>query len=127
MQAHTDGSGAEVTAAELYDLFEATYLGCVGPVELKDWHVSSDDTTEITVTVNGIARTSTHRGVGPVEALTQALADVDRPVEILSLTQQSIGATAVTYLEHRGGWSCGRSDSVLTASLAAVIRAANAP
>ena len=38
-----------------------------------------------------------------------------------------IGATAVTYLEHRGGWSCGRSDSVLTASLAAVIRAANAP
>ena len=127
VQAHTDGSGTEVTAAELYDLFEATYLGCGGPVELKDWHVSSDDTTEITVTVNGIARTSTHRGVGPVEALTQALADVDRPVEILGLTQQSIGATAVTYLEHRGGWSCGRSDSVLTASLAAVIRAANAP
>ncbi|WP_374704317.1 2-isopropylmalate synthase [Mycolicibacterium sp. NCC-Tsukiji] len=126
VQAHTDGSGAEVTAAELYDLFEATYLGCGGPVELKDWQVSSDDTTEITVTVNGIARTSTHRGVGPVEALTQALADVDRPVEVLSLTQQSIGATAVTYLEHRGGWSCGRSDSVLTASLAAAIRAANA-
>ncbi|MFL0174995.1 2-isopropylmalate synthase [Mycobacterium sp. SMC-13] len=127
VQAHTDGSGAEVTAAELYDLFEASYLGCSGPVELKDWHASSDDTTEITLTVNGIARASTHRGVGPVEALTQALADVDRPVEILSLTQQSIGDTAVTYLEHRGGWSCGRSDSVLTASLAAVIRAANAP
>ncbi|WP_285030898.1 2-isopropylmalate synthase [Mycolicibacterium sp. lyk4-40-TYG-92] len=125
VQVHTDGSGAEVTAAELYELFEATYLGCGGPVELKDWHVSSDDTTEITLTVNGIARTSMHRGVGPVEALTQALADVDRPVEILSLAQQSIGATAVTYLEHRGGWACGRSDSVLTASLAAVIRAAN--
>ena len=60
------------TAAELYDLFEATYLGCGGTVELKDWQVSSDDTTEITVTVNGIARTSTHRGVGPVEALAQA-------------------------------------------------------
>jgi 2-isopropylmalate synthase len=49
------------------------------------------------------------------------------PVEILSLTQQSIGAAGVTYLEHRRGWACGRSDSVLTASLAAVIRAANAP
>jgi 2-isopropylmalate synthase len=125
VQAHTDGSGAEVTAAELYDLFEATYLGSGGAVELKDWHTSSDETTEITLTVGGIARTSTHRGVGPVEALTQALAGVDRPVEVLSLTQQSIGAAAVTYLEHRGGWACGRSDSVLTASLAAVIRAAN--
>ncbi|MHA7664604.1 2-isopropylmalate synthase [Mycolicibacterium sp. HS_4_1] len=127
VQAHTDGSGAEVTAAELYDLFEATYLDHRGPVELKDWHASSDETTEITLTVNGMAHTSAHRGVGPVAALTQALADVGRPVEILGLTQQSIGATAVTYLEHRGGWSCGRSDSVLTASLAAVIGAANAP
>ncbi len=125
VQAHTDGSGAEVTAPELYDLFEATYLDQSGPVELKDWHTSSDETTEITLTVNGMAHTSTHRGVGPVEALTQALADVGRPVEILSLNQQSIGATAVTYLEHRGGWACGRSDSVLTASLAAVIGAAN--
>ena len=127
VQAHTDGSGAEVTAAELYDLFEATYLDRRGPVELKDWHVSSDESTEITLTVNGMAHTSAHRGVGPVAALTQALADVGRPVEILGLTQQSTGATAVTYLEHRGGWSCGRSDSVLTASLAAVIGAANAP
>lgn len=125
VQAHTDGSGAEVTATELYDLFESTYLGSGGAVELKDWHTSSDETTEITLSVNGAAHTSTHRGVGPVEALTQALADVDRPVEILSLTQQSIGATAITYLEHRAGWACGRSDSVLTASLAAVIRAAN--
>lgn len=125
VQAHTDGSGAEVTAAELYDLFEATYLDQSGPVELKDWHASSDETTEITLTVNGMAHTSAHHGVGPVEALAQALADVGRPIEILGLTQQSIGATAVTYLEHRGGWSCGRSDSVLTASLAAVIRAAN--
>lgn len=125
VQAHTDGSGVEVTATELYDLFESTYLGSGGPVELKDWHTSSDETTEITLSVNGTAHTSAHRGVGPVEALTQALAEVDRPVEILSLTQQSIGATAVTYLEHRGGWACGRSDSVLTASLAAVVRAAN--
>ena len=127
VQAHTDGSGAEATAAELYELFEAVYLDLDGPVELKDWHTSSDETTEITLTVNGIAYMSTHRGIGPVAALTQALTAIGRPVEILGLTQQSVGATAVTYLEHRRGWACGRSDSVLTASLAAVIRAANAP
>lgn len=127
VQAHTDGSGAEATAAELYELYEAVYLDLDGPVELKDWHTSSDETTEIVLTVNGIAHASTHRGVGPVEALARALTEVGRPVEILGLTQQSVGATAITYLEHRGGWACGRSDSVLTASLAAVIRAANAP
>src|SRR6185436_7450293 len=37
VQAHTDESGAEVTAGELFDLFEATYLDPSGPVQLKDW------------------------------------------------------------------------------------------
>ncbi|WP_370068599.1 2-isopropylmalate synthase [Mycobacterium sp. MAA66] len=127
VQRHADGTGAEITAAELHELFEATYLDPAGPVQLKDWHTRSDATTEITLTIGGTTYSSTHQGVGPVAALTAALAAVGRPVEILSLTQQSIGATAVTYLEHRDGWACGRSESVLAASMAAVIRAANAP
>ncbi|MGB8405726.1 MAG: 2-isopropylmalate synthase [Mycobacterium sp.] len=127
VQRHADDTGAEVTAAELHELFEATYLDPAGPVQLKDWHTRSDATTEITLAIGGTTYPSTHQGVGPVAALTAALADVGRPVEILSLTQQSIGATAVTYLEYRDGWACGRSDSVLAASMAAVIRAVNAP
>lgn len=127
VQAHTDDSGAEIGAAELYELFEATYLGPEGPVQLKDWHTGSEDVTEISLVIDGRVHTSSHRGVGPIEALRRALADVGYPVEILGLTQQSIGATAITYLESRSGWACGRSDSVLGASMAAVLRAVNAP
>ena len=127
VQAHTDDTGTEIGAAELYELFEATYLGPEGPVQLKDWHTGSDDVTEIGLVVDGRVHTSAYRGVGPVEALTRALAEIGHPVEILGLTQQSIGATAVTYLEARTGWACGRSDSVLGASMAAVLRAVNAP
>lgn len=123
----TDDSGTEVTAAELYDLFEATYLDSSGPVQLKDWRTGSAGATEITLVVDGHSHTSTHRTGGPLDALTRALADIGHPVEILSLTQQSVGATAVSYLEHRTGWACGRSDSVLGASMAAVLRAVNAP
>lgn len=62
-----------------------------------------------------------------------AATGVAYPVEVLGLTQQSIGSgnsgTAITYLEYRSGertgWACGRSDSVLAASMAAVMRAAN--
>ncbi|MHA3022031.1 2-isopropylmalate synthase [Mycobacterium sp. BMJ-28] len=127
VQAHTDETGAEIGATQLYELFEAAYVDADGPVELKDWRTGSDGTTVITLVADGRTHTSTHRGVGPVEALTAALAEAGHPVQILSLTQQSIGATAVTYLEYRGGWACGRSDSVLGASMAAVLRAVNAP
>ncbi|MDV3129252.1 2-isopropylmalate synthase [Mycobacterium sp. 21AC1] len=134
VQTHTDVTGAEITAAELFDLFETTYCDSAGSVELKDWHTGgqgADAVTELTVVVAGRTVTSVHRGIGPVDALTRALAGIDRPVEVLSLTQHSIGSTAVSYLEYRrggeAGWACGRSDSVLAASMAAVMRAVNAP
>lgn len=131
VQGHTDETGSEVTAAELYDLFESVYLARQGPVELKDWNTSSDGSTAITLVVDGRDHLSMHRDIGPVEALTRALAGIGRPVEILGLTQQSIGASAVTYLEYRRGdvtgWAGGRSDSVLAASMAAVLVAVNAP
>jgi 2-isopropylmalate synthase len=131
VQAHTDDTGAEVTAAELFDLFEAIYCDPRGPVELKDWHTGSDMGTEITLGVDGRTTRSAHRGIGPVDALTRALAGIGRPVEILGLTQQSVGSTAVSYLEYRiggaTGWACSRSDSVPAASMAAVITAVNAP
>ncbi|MFI6365305.1 2-isopropylmalate synthase [Nocardia sp. NPDC050630] len=134
VQTRTDDTGLEITAAELFELFEATYLYTpAGSVELTRWR-TTDASTEITLSIGGVVERSEHRDIGPIEALTVALARVGHPVEVLGLTQQSIGAgndgTAITYLEYRigarTGWVCGRSDSVLTASLAAVIRAANA-
>ncbi|WP_040777864.1 2-isopropylmalate synthase [Nocardia pneumoniae] len=131
VQERADDTGAEITAAQLRDLFEAIYCEDPSWIELKDWRTSSDG-TEITLTVDGVTHRSVHRDVDPIAGLTAALADSGHPIEILGMTQQSIesgdDAPAVAYLEYRSGgrsgWACGRGDSALTASLAAVVRAA---
>ncbi|MGK8506307.1 2-isopropylmalate synthase [Nocardia asiatica] len=134
VQERADDTGVEITAAELRDLFDASYCEDPSWLELKDWRTSGDGTqacTEITLTVDGVTHRARRHG-GPVAALTEALAEAGYPIEVLGLTQQSIepgdDSAAIAYLEYRRGrdtgWSCGRGDSVLAATLVAVVRAA---
>jgi 2-isopropylmalate synthase len=68
-----------------------------------------------------------------VDALCRILAAEGRPVDILSLHQQSLSAGntagAVTYLEHRRpdgvAWAAGMGTSTTDATLTAVVCAAN--
>ncbi len=134
VQGRADDTGVEITAAELRDLFDASYCEDPSWLELKDWRTSGDGTqacTEITVTVDRVTHRARRHG-GPVAALTEALAEAGYPIEVLGLTQQSIergdDSAAIAYLEYRRGrdtgWSCGRGDSVVAATLVAVVRAA---
>ncbi|MEU9837157.1 2-isopropylmalate synthase [Streptosporangium sp. NPDC048047] len=128
VQRHADATGGEVTAAELWELFDRVYLAPGdSPVTLKGWESTTESTT-VTLAVGDEAVTRAYPGAGPVDALTRVLAEAGHPVEILGLTQQSLGpgngGDAITFLEHRGGWSAGRSESVLEASLTAVLNAA---
>lgn len=136
VQAQTEHSGAEITAAQLYDLFTAVYLDDAEPsVLLKDWHTAGEGAaavTEITVVADGVTMTSGHHGIGPVAALIEALGGAGYPVEVLDLSQQTLGTdngAVITYLEYRRGtrtgWCCGRADSALESSLVAVLRAAD--
>lgn len=63
-------------------------------------------------------------------ALTAALAESGHRIDVLSLVPQSLGDTAVAYLEYRvaerSGWAFGRGASVPEAFLAAVCGAVNA-
>ncbi|ATY16791.1 2-isopropylmalate synthase [Amycolatopsis sp. AA4] len=132
VQEHTDGSGHEVTATELWQLFEAAYLQPNPAITLSRFENSADEHTSITLCVDGIEHPSTHTGTGPVEALTAALSEHGRKVDIVALHQTSIGSgndsEALTLLEYRtdGGtqWTAGRDRSVLAASLTAVVNAA---
>ncbi|OZE83922.1 hypothetical protein CH305_05565 [Rhodococcus sp. 15-649-2-2] len=89
--------------------------------------------TCVTLKIDGTSFSTSHGGVGPVEALVEALAAHGRHVEILGLTQTSVRAgndsDAVTLLEYRtaagSGWAAGIDRSVLSATLDAVVRAAN--
>ncbi|MFI9413112.1 2-isopropylmalate synthase [Nocardia gamkensis] len=132
VQALADDTGAEVTAAELLDLFDASYLDDPSWLALKDWRTSDDETsTEITLAVDGVTHRTLRPG-DPLAVLAEALSDAGCPIEVLGLTEQSIGAddarSALAYLEYRSGehtgWSCGRAGSAVAAALAAVVRAA---
>lgn len=137
VQAHTDTTGSEVTAAELWSIFETSYL--VSPTDsgVRLAGYETRDTggatcTQIDLAAGGTVSSTEHVGVGPVEALTIALAEHGIDIDVLELHQTSIGAgndsQALTLIEYRhsGGidWSAGRADSVLAASLNAVITAA---
>ena len=137
VQRHTDATGDEATPEQLWDLFRNTYLAtadaAVGLVDYTTSEIDGRARTTVTVRIDGDERTTTHDGVGPVEALAAALTAHGLPVEVLGLHQTSIGAgadsQALTLIEYRDGaatrWAAGQDRSVLTASLAALAAAAS--
>jgi len=112
VQRHTDATGSEVTARELWTIFENAYLF---PAEGTD------------------AAALTAAETGSAEALAGALRARGIAVDVLSLHQASVGAgngtDALTLVEYRDGtvtrWAGGRDRSVPGATLAAAIRAAS--
>lgn len=153
VQAHTDGSGEEVGAEQLMTLFRSAYIedadaeaGSDGAndsasaqagLRLVEWASVRDaagiETTTLTLEADGTRSVHVYTGVGPVDALVAAASSLGRGVDVLGLTQQSLdegsSSRAASFLEFRTegsvGWAVGIDESVLQASLAAVIRAAN--
>lgn len=118
VQAHTDSSGVEATAHELWGVLEREFIE---PAPVDD--------TPLRIQPHVLS------GVGPVEALTDALAEQGVTVEVLSLHQTSVGSgngsRALTLVEYRGRhgdvrWAGGIDASALAATTAAVMRAAAA-
>lgn len=89
--------------------------------------------TTLSLRVDNSEHTSSHHGVGPVEAVTEALARIGISLDVLALHQTSIGSgndsDALTLIEYRRGtvtrWAAGKNRSVLTATLESLIGAAN--
>lgn len=137
VQQHTDTTGAEVTADQLWRIFCDTYLTPTpSPVLLGTWESKESGNSTLTtigLSVAGQERTCSYEGVGPVHALTNALADSGIDLEVLDLTQSSIGsgndAQALTLVEYRhdtgAGWAAGIDTSVLHSTWSAIIAAAN--
>ncbi|CAH0169336.1 2-isopropylmalate synthase [Microbacterium sp. Bi128] len=137
VQRHTDTTGDEVAADDIWSIFTSAYLpeDADGPVRLIALNIDEvEATTDVTVRVDDVEHRSTHDDAGPIDALVQALGSHGIPVEILSLHQNSMrsgaDAEALTILEYRApdgpAWAAGRNRSALTATLDAVLRAANA-
>ncbi|QCQ92621.1 2-isopropylmalate synthase [Rhodococcus sp. SGAir0479] len=132
VQRATDASGAEITAQQLWELLFAEYGfgGRLGPWSVE--HREGGDHLRIQAEFDGTPISGAAFAGGPVEALTKILADHGRPVEVLTLVQQSVGlgsaGRAATFALCRSGgaehWGVGFDQSVTASALHAVLAAA---
>jgi len=142
IQGITDTTGKEITPEEIWRAFEITYLVPKAALELIETDTSdhagtgSDGTKlQAVIRAGGEQRTIVGTGNGPIAALTDALArECGIKLRVVDYVEHAVGAgsdaSAVAYIEAAGEngaavWGVGLHSNILTASLRAVVSAAN--
>ncbi len=137
VQRHTDDAGGEVSPEQMYDIFAGTYFTPADPRVTVDGYSTAtvDGKVEITATatVGGVTRQLTGIGNGPIDALCHALSEVDVSVRVLDYAEHALSsggdAQAAAYVEcdvdGQTVWGVGVDANIVTASLKAVVSAAN--
>jgi 2-isopropylmalate synthase len=136
VQARTDAEGGEVTPAQIWDTFHASYLA-PGTVRLLDHYstaaVESKDALTVEISVDGQAHQVEGVGNGPISAFCDALAAVGIEVRVLDYAEHALSAgsdaQAAAYVACSVGgqtlWGAGVDGSTVTASMRAVLSAVN--
>ena len=133
VQRYTDSAETEITASELWDLFQATYFYAESPLAYQA-HRLSDTATgqviELDVSIHGQAHTLRGTGNGPIAAAVDALG---LSVRVDSYEERSLGsganatAFAVVELACEGQagafFGAGLHANIVTASILAIISA----
>ncbi len=139
IQAVTEDTGTEISPAEMWDEFQAVYLPTEPRLELRSHELatSADDRTTITahVLADGKPVTLSGEGNGPIAAFVAAVREAfDLELDVVDYHEHSLGrgagATAVAYVETITNgtttrWGIGTDPNIITASLQAVLSAAN--
>ena len=141
VQRMADELGRELTAADIWDAFRQAYYVKMEPRQFRlvDYEESrASDGTRLfagTIEVDGKAQSVSGRGNGLISSVMSTLAEsfgVD--LEVVDYTEHALGAgtdaNAAAYLECRTPdgrtvWGCGIDEDVATASVRAVLSAAN--
>jgi 2-isopropylmalate synthase len=140
VQKHTDAEGGEVPATELWNIFQAEYLALKTPLELVTVTSTSNGNGYTIAAVlfdRGVERRVTGEGNGPVSAFVDALSSLGYRVRVLDYAEHALSsggdAVAAAYVETEVGsgedaqqlWGVGMHESIITASLKAVVSAIN--
>nr|WP_206362980.1 2-isopropylmalate synthase [Stenotrophobium rhamnosiphilum] len=135
VQEVTDASGKEVTAADLWTIFQREYLE-TAPYSYVSHHLIEDSTREI-VELNTEVQDGNNKqkisgqGNGPIDAFVTALQKLsNQKITVMDYHEHAIGAgadaKAITYVELRvdGGkplFGVGMDSNIVTASLKAIL------
>jgi 2-isopropylmalate synthase len=134
VQRETDSSGRELSAAEIWQCFERSYVNQPGRVAYVDHSLSREGEAQgisITTRVAGKQSVTHAIGSGPLEACVRALAE---GAEIVHYEERSLGqgsaaqALALVEVAMPGGHSvygAGVHANIVTASVLAVVSALN--
>jgi 2-isopropylmalate synthase len=139
IQAVAEDTGTEITPVAMWDEFQAMYLPAAPHLALRSHELITreDDRTTITAqaTVDGQPITLTGEGNGPIAAFVAAVRDgLGVDLDVVDYHEHSLGrgadATAVAYVEtvtddSTTRWGIGTDPNIITASLRAVLSAAN--
>ncbi|GAA3807691.1 2-isopropylmalate synthase [Cellulomonas soli] len=145
VQRHTDQHGTEVTADDLWRIFNDEYLPVEPGGPLAPWGrfalrgtratsvEDGPDTLSVDIVDHGTLRTLEGAGNGPVAAFVDAMRSLGVDVAVLDYAEHALSAggdaTAAAYVECAVGdqilWGVGIDPSITTASLKAIISAVN--
>jgi 2-isopropylmalate synthase len=137
VQAAADITGKELTAQELWDLFNREYINPRMPYMYRSHQLAAStdgaDSERLTLQIENAGRLETWlgQGSGPIDAMVNAIA---LPFDVLSYEEHSRGqgsaANAVSYIEittrsRRTLFGVGMHPNIITASLLAIVSAVN--
>ncbi|MFO1396451.1 MAG: 2-isopropylmalate synthase [Burkholderiales bacterium] len=141
IQAITDATGKELSAAEIHAAFEREYVDATLPVEYighRAQHNESDGTVEhlsAHLRVSEVDTMVQGAGNGPVDAFVAAIRKgLGMPIHVINYHEHAIGAgedaMAVSYVQLRVGtdrtvYGVGRDPNIVTATLRALTSAIN--
>jgi 2-isopropylmalate synthase len=138
IQTITEDTGTVIETGDMWVTFTEEYLPEHAAVELLAHETTTSDkgaSVTAQLLVDGEHRTVTGRGNGPVAAFVAAVqADLGVDVDVVDYSEHAVtagsDATAVAYVETQRGdgtvkWGVGFDESILTASLRAVVSAIN--
>ncbi|HEV2089401.1 MAG TPA: 2-isopropylmalate synthase, partial [Cryptosporangiaceae bacterium] len=139
VQRLTEDSGGEVSPETMWSVFLDEYLpnpdARWGRLALRGHRnvANGQDRLSVDVTLDGQEVTLEGTGNGPIAAFVQALADVGIDLRVLDYTEHAMSAggdaKAAAYVECAIGdrvlWGVGIDGNIVTASLEAVVSAAN--
>ena len=139
IQTITEDSGTEISPAAMWDAFVRQYMPDDARVQLLSYEATTGEhgaSITAQLLVDGEHATVTGDGNGPIAAFVHALraAGLGAELEVVDYAEHAVSAgtdaTAAAYVEARRDdgtvrWGVGLDESILTASLRAVLSAVN--
>ncbi|MBM7519788.1 2-isopropylmalate synthase [Nocardioides nitrophenolicus] len=137
IQQHTDAQGGEVTPEAIWEIFRKEYLDREAPYDLVSFSSTTsedgEDSQEVRLVVRGEERTFTGMGNGPVAAFVDGMRQAGADIRVLDYAEHALSsggdAVAAAYVECEIAgeivWGIGIHHNIVTASLRAVVCAAN--